>query len=142
MVALLPRYGAQWPGGSELADMHTILIVEDNPANMTLGVFLLQSAGHRVLTAIDAEAGLALARTERPDLILMDIQLPGMDGLEATMQLKADETTRAIPVIALTALAMKGDEERIRAAGCDGYIGKPMRYKEFLAAVAERLHPT
>src|SRR5688500_12621829 len=100
--------------------MASILIVEDNPANMTLAVFLLQSAGHTVLSATDAEAGLTLARDEQPDLILMDIQLPGMDGLEATMLLKRDDATRAIPVIALTALAMKGDEERIRAAGCDG----------------------
>jgi two-component system cell cycle response regulator DivK len=69
----------------------------------------------------------------------MDIQLPGMDGLEATTQLKRDDATRRIPVIALTALAMKGDEERIRAAGCDGYIGKPMRYKEFLDAIAMHL---
>lgn len=119
--------------------MGTVLVVEDNPANMTLAVFLLTNAGHQVLTATDAEAGLALARAESPDLILMDIQLPGMDGLEATMLLKRDEATRAIPVIALTALAMKGDEERIRAAGCDGYIGKPMRYKEFLASIASHL---
>ena len=119
--------------------MATVLIVEDNPANMTLAVFLLESAGHRVLTAIDAESGLALARSAIPDLILMDIQLPGMDGLAATTQLKRDGATRAIPVIALTALAMKGDEERIRAAGCDGYIGKPMRYKEFLSTVAMHL---
>lgn len=119
--------------------MARVLIVEDNPANMTLAVFLLESAGHSVLTATDAEAGLALARSAKPDLILMDIQLPGMDGLTATAQLKADEMTRAIPVVALTALAMKGDEERIRAAGCDGYIGKPMRYKEFLSAVATHL---
>ena len=69
----------------------------------------------------------------------MDIQLPGMDGLEATMHLKRDEATRRIPVIALTALAMKGDEERIRAAGCDGYIAKPMRYQEFLATIAAQL---
>lgn len=119
--------------------MPTVLVIEDNPANMSLALFLLQSVGHRVLTAADAEAGLALARTEQPDLILMDIQLPGMDGLEATSLLKGDSTTRAIPVIALTALAMKGDEERIRAAGCDGYIGKPMRYKDFLATVATYL---
>ena len=119
--------------------MQTVLVVEDNPANMTLAVFLLQSAGLRVLTAIDAEAGLTLARTEQPSLILMDMQLPGMDGLEATMLLKTDASTSTIPVIALTALAMKGDEERIRAAGCDGYIGKPMRYKEFLATVHDHL---
>jgi two-component system, cell cycle response regulator DivK len=121
--------------------MPTVLIVEDNPANMTLAVFLLQSAGHKVLKALDAEAGLALAREEHPDLILMDIQLPGMDGLEATALLKSSELTAKIPVIALTALAMKGDEERIRAAGCDGYIAKPMRYQEFLAAIEERLAP-
>ncbi len=119
--------------------MAKILIVEDNPANMTLAVFLLKSAGHTIVTAVDAEAGLALARTERPDLILMDIQLPGMDGLQATALLKSDEATRAIPVIALTALAMKGDEERIRAAGCDGYIAKPLAYKEFLATVSAQV---
>jgi two-component system cell cycle response regulator DivK len=118
-----------------------VLIIEDNPANMTLATFLLQSAGHSVLSAADAEAGLTLAREEQPDLILMDIQLPGMDGLEATMLLKRSDATRAIPVIALTALAMKGDEERIRAAGCDDYIAKPMRYQEFLAAIAAQLAP-
>ncbi|MCY7380254.1 MAG: response regulator [Gemmatimonadaceae bacterium] len=119
--------------------MANVLIIEDNPANMRLATYLLESAGHGVLSAVDAEAGFALARNEQPDLILMDIQLPGMDGLEATMLLKRDETTRHIPVIALTALAMKGDEERIRAAGCDGYIAKPMRYADFLATVSDHL---
>ena len=120
--------------------MARVLIVEDNPVNMKLATFLLQSAGHTVLSATDAEAGLALARGEQPNLILMDIQLPGMDGLEATVLLKRDDATRAIPVIVLTALAMKGDEERIRAAGCDGYIAKPIdtrtlpgRIEEYLA---------
>jgi len=116
-----------------------VLIVEDNPANMTLALVLLESAGHSVITATNAEAGLTLARDEQPQLILMDIQLPGMDGLEATRLLKQDDTTRRIPVIALTALAMKGDEERIRAAGCDGYIAKPLAYKDFLAIVSARL---
>jgi two-component system, cell cycle response regulator DivK len=119
--------------------MARILIVEDNPANMKLAVFLLQSAGHLVLSAKSAEVGLTLARAEKPNLILMDIQLPGMDGLEAIAQLKRDDATRAIPVIALTALAMKGDEERIRAAGCDGYIAKPINYQDFLATVAAEL---
>jgi two-component system, cell cycle response regulator DivK len=117
----------------------TVLVVEDNPANMTLATFLLESVGYAVLSAIDAETGLTIAREQSPDLILMDIQLPGMDGLEATGILKADELTKSIPVIALTALAMKGDEERIRAAGCDGYIAKPLDYKRFLGAVAEQL---
>ena len=116
--------------------MAKILIVEDNAANMTLAIFLLESAGHTVINATDAEAGLTLARAEQPDLILMDIQLPGMDGLEATMLLKQDDATRAIPVIALTALAMKGDEARIRAAGCNGYIAKPLAYKDFLAVIS------
>jgi two-component system cell cycle response regulator DivK len=119
--------------------MAKVLIVEDNPANMKLAVFLLRSAGHTVLSATDAEAGLTLARDEQPHLILMDMQLPRMDGLEATALLKQDDATRSIPVIALTALAMKGDEERIRAAGCDGYIAKPMNYHEFLTAIASRL---
>jgi len=119
--------------------MARILIVEDNPDNMLLSVMLLESVGHQVISAVDAEAGLAVARAERPDLILMDIQLPGMDGLEATALLKADEATRGIPVIALTALAMKGDEERILAAGCDGYIAKPLDYKDFLATIRARL---
>jgi two-component system cell cycle response regulator DivK len=121
--------------------MAKVLVVEDNAANMTLAVFLLGSVGHTVLGAADAEAGLTLARQEHPSLILMDIQLPGMDGLEATALLKRDTATGAIPVIALTALAMKGDEERIRAAGCDGYIAKPMRYHDFLATVAAYLAP-
>ena len=119
--------------------MAIILVVEDNPANMTLAVFLLESVGHTVLRATDAEAGLLLAREEHPHLILLDMQLPRMDGLQAVQILKHDAETRAIPVIALTALAMKGDEERIKAAGCDGYIAKPLRYREFLAAVAAQL---
>lgn len=122
--------------------MATILIVEDNPANMKLAAFVLTNAGYIVLSAPDAEIGLTLARQARPDLILMDIQLPGMDGLAATALLKQDVATRAIPVLALTALAMKGDEARIRAAGCSGYIAKPMAYREILATVATQLGGT
>lgn len=121
--------------------MARILVVEDNPANLKLATFLLESAGHEVLSAPDAEAGLALARGAQPALILMDIQLPGMDGLEATGELKRDGATRGIPVIALTALAMKGDEERILAAGCDGYIAKPIDYRSFLATVGRFTAP-
>jgi len=119
--------------------MARVLIVEDNAANLKLASFLLESAGHVVISARDAEAGLTIAREEQPNLILMDIQLPGMDGLQATALLKQDDVTRTIPVIALTALAMKGDEERIRAAGCDGYVAKPLDYKSFLATIASHL---
>jgi two-component system cell cycle response regulator DivK len=115
--------------------MARILIVEDNAANMKLACLLLENAGHIALTAVDAEIGLTLARSEHPDLILMDIQLPGMDGLAATALLKKDPATASIPVIALTAMAMKEDREKTRAAGCDAYIAKPLRYKELLAAI-------
>jgi len=142
MTASGPKSGGPCAGADWSPDMAKILIVEDNIDNMSLLEFLLQSAGHAVLTATDAEAGLTLARDEQPNLILMDIHLPGMDGLEATGLLKRDAATRAIPVIALTALAMKGDEDRIRAAGCDGYISKPIRYKEFLETVVAQLAQT
>ena len=115
--------------------MAKILVVEDNLANMKLAHLLLSSAGHTVMSAVDAETGLTLARTTTPDLILMDIQLPGMDGLAATALLKRDPATAAIPVIALTALAMKDDEEKSRLAGCDAYIAKPLRYQELYAAI-------
>lgn len=115
--------------------MASILIIEDNPANMKLASLLLRNVGHRVLGATDAEAGLLLARADPPDLILMDIQLPGMDGLAATALLKQDPLTVAIPVIALTAMAMKEDQEKSRLAGCDAYISKPLRYQELYTAV-------
>ena len=115
--------------------MARILIIEDNTANMKLASLLLRNAGHTVLCAVDAEAGLTLARADQPDLILMDIQLPAMDGLAATALLKQDPATAAIPVIALTAMAMKADQEKTRAAGCDAYIAKPLRYQELYAAI-------
>jgi two-component system cell cycle response regulator DivK len=118
--------------------MAKILVVEDNPANMKLTSLLLHSAGHSVLSAVDAETGLRLARGEQPDLILMDIQLPGMDGWTATTILKRDPVTASIPVVALSALAMKEDEERCQTAGCDAYIVKPLRYRG-LYAVLDRL---
>jgi two-component system cell cycle response regulator DivK len=115
--------------------MASILIIEDNPANMKLASLLLRNAGHTVLCAVDAETGLTLARAGQPDLILMDIQLPGMDGLAATALLKQDPATAAIPVIALTAMAMKEDQEKTKVAGCDAYIAKPLRYQELYAAI-------
>ncbi len=115
--------------------MARILIIEDNPANMKLASLLLRSAGHTVQCATDAETGLALARSGEPNLILMDVQLPGMDGLAATSLLKLDASTAAIPVIALTALAMKNDQEKTLLAGCNAYIAKPLRYLELYAAI-------
>jgi two-component system, cell cycle response regulator DivK len=115
--------------------MVTVLVIEDNPANMKLASLLLRNVGHAVLCATDAETGLTLARAERPNLILMDIQLPGMDGFAATAMLKQDPATAGIPVIALTAMAMKEDQEKSQAAGCDAYISKPLRYEELYAAI-------
>lgn len=117
--------------------MSRVLVVEDSPANMMLAVTLLESAGHAVLQAERAVLGIELAQNEAPDLILMDVQMPGMDGLEAMRILKAGPRTRQIPVIALTALAMKGDRERLLKAGFDGYIEKPIDYLAFLSLVEE-----
>jgi len=115
--------------------MLRILVVEDSPVNMALTVAILESAGHVILQADHAVQGIEVARREQPDLILMDIQLPDIDGLAATRRLKADPRTSHLPVIALTAFAMKGDEDETRAAGCDGYVTKPIRYKDFLGEV-------
>lgn len=115
--------------------MACILVVEDNPVNMKLAVFLLETAGHEVLQSTDAEDGLRVARESHPKLILMDVQLPGMDGLSATHLLRRDPATHDIKIIALTAFAMSGDREKIEAAGCDGYIAKPIRYQNFLEVV-------
>jgi two-component system, cell cycle response regulator DivK len=120
----------------------TVLVIEDTPANMKLVTMLLEHSGYAVLQATDAPAGIALAREHHPQLILMDMQLPGMDGLEATRVLKTDPATqdiKAVRVVALTAFAMKGDEQRMLHAGCDGYIAKPIQYKDFLVEVARLL---
>ncbi|MEO7477987.1 MAG: response regulator [Lysobacteraceae bacterium] len=119
--------------------MARILIIEDNPANMKLATLLLANFGHLALCAVDAETGLMLARSCKPDLILMDIQLPGMDGFAATALLKSDPATAAIPIIALTSMAMKEDQEKSRLAGCDDYIAKPLRYKELNTAITALL---
>jgi len=113
-------------------DGKTILVVEDDELNMKLIRALLQMGQFRFLEAQNAEMGLQFAREEKPDLILMDIQLPGMDGLAATGILKQDPSTQKIPVVALTSYAMRGDEEKARAAGCDDYISKPIDTREFL----------
>lgn len=115
--------------------MAKVLVIEDNVANMKLATLLLRHAQHSVLSAVDAEAGLTIARTELPDLILMDIQLPGMDGLAATAILKRDPLTSRIPVVALTAMAMKEDPQKSREAGCDAYIAKPLGYRQLYAMI-------
>jgi CheY-like chemotaxis protein len=104
----------------------TILIVDDNPLNMKLVSFLLAKRGYDVRCAADGEEALELLQEFRPTLILMDMQMPGIDGFELTRRLKADPATRGIVVIAVTAYAMKGDEQRVREAGCDGYLAKPI----------------
>jgi CheY-like chemotaxis protein len=104
----------------------SILIVDDNPVNLKLARVLLAAEGYTVRTAGDAEEALAVLAQFKPRLILMDIQLPGMDGLELTRRLKAQEGTRDIIILAMTAYAMKGDEERVLAAGCNGYVSKPI----------------
>ena len=108
-----------------------ILIIEDNEANMLLATSVLQASGYTVFQARTAEDGIALAKEKSPCLILMDISLPGMDGLTATGILKTDPLTREIPVVALTAHAMKGDKQKALAAGCVGYVTKPIRIKDF-----------
>jgi two-component system cell cycle response regulator DivK len=116
-----------------------ILIVDDNPFNLKLARMLLVGEGYDARTAVDAEQALVLLQTFVPRLILMDIQLPGMDGLELTRRLKADAKTQHIIVVALTAYAMRGDEDRTRAAGCDGYIAKPISVATLPKMVAEYL---
>lgn len=113
-----------------------ILVVEDQPLNLELALELLRNAGAEVTVAEKAEPGIELARRHPPDLILMDVQLPGMDGLAATRILKEDEATRSIPVVALSAHAMEGDRERALAAGAAGYITKPVDTKTFAREVA------
>jgi CheY-like chemotaxis protein len=104
----------------------TILVIDDNPVNLKLASEVLHAAGHEVIRVADAEQALALLPAHLPTLILTDIAMPGMDGLELTRRLKADARYRHIPVVALTASAMKGDEARILEAGCDAYIAKPI----------------
>jgi two-component system, cell cycle response regulator DivK len=116
-----------------------VLVVDDNPTNLKLIAYLLQAKGYQVRTAIDAESALEEIQVTRPALILMDLQLPGMDGLELTRKLKSAAETRDIVVIAVTAYAMKGDEERARAAGCDGYIPKPVDTRALPRIVAQHL---
>jgi two-component system cell cycle response regulator DivK len=117
-----------------------ILIVEDNDLNMKLFNDLLQAHGYDTVQTVDGRDALKLAREHSPDLILMDIQLPEISGLEVTKMLKADDDLKGIPVIAVTAFAMKGDEEKIREGGCEGYIAKPISVPHFLDTVKKFLN--
>jgi two-component system cell cycle response regulator DivK len=113
----------------------TILVIEDNVLNMKLFSAMLTAQGYIVLEATDGPGGLAMAQQRLPDLIIMDIQLPGMSGLDVTKALKGSENTQHIPIIATTAFALRGDEERIMASGCNGYMAKPIAISEFLTLV-------
>jgi two-component system cell cycle response regulator DivK len=117
------------------AQAKTVLIVEDNELNMKLFNDLLEANGYRVLQTRDGLSALDIARQQMPDLILMDIQLPEVSGIEVTKWLKEDDELRKIPVIAVTAFAMKGDEEKIREGGCEAYISKPISVMSFLKTV-------
>ncbi len=115
--------------------MSTVLIVEDNDKNMKLARDVLQAKGYQTLEAITGEEGVKLAREKKPDLVLMDIQLPGINGIEAFRQIRAHENTRGIPVVALTASVTPTDRSAIAAAGFDAFLGKPINLKEFLETV-------
>jgi two-component system cell cycle response regulator DivK len=117
-----------------------ILVVEDNEKNMKLFRDVLEASGYRVLEATTGEAAVELARSESPALVLMDVQLPGMNGVDALARLRGDERTAAVPVIALTAQAMQGDRERFLEAGFDGYLSKPVDVVELVAAARDHCH--
>ena len=116
-----------------------VLVVDDNPTNLKLAVDVLECAGYVVFKAEDAERALLLLKLHKPDLILMDIALPGMDGLSLTRKLKSDPATQDIRIIALTAFAMKGDDQKAREAGCDGYVTKPIDTRALPEQVAKYL---
>ena len=122
-----------WGGKDKIAK--TILIVEDNELNMKLFHDLLEAHNFKTLQTRDGNDALALAKEHHPDLILMDIQLPGVSGLEITRQIKADDEIKSIPIVAVTAFAMKGDEDRIRESGCEAYIAKPIHIDELISTV-------
>ena len=122
--------------------MAEILVVEDNPTNMKLVHMVLDKAGYRVREATGAEDAIRAIAASPPDLVLMDVQLPGMDGFAAMQIIKSDAMTAAIPVIALTAFAMSGDEEKILDAGFDAYIAKPIRYAQLLEVIDKLLPPS
>ncbi|MGE0485151.1 MAG: response regulator [Gammaproteobacteria bacterium] len=122
-----------------MSEKRTILIVEDNPMNLKLARDVLEAKGYRVVAAENGEDGVALAGAEQPDLVLMDIQLPGIDGVEALRRLRGDPATANIPIVAFTASVMAGDRSRVTAAGFDAFVSKPIDLKPFLATLAKML---
>jgi two-component system cell cycle response regulator DivK len=122
-------------GSAPVPVRKSVLIVEDNPLNMKLFSAMIAAQGYEVLQATDGAHGLDIAQSRHPDLIIMDIQLPTMSGLDVTRKLKADAATREIPIIATTAFAMRGDEEMILASGCDAYMAKPIAISRFLELI-------
>jgi len=122
------------------SEAKTVLVVEDNELNMKLFHDLLEAHGYNILQTKDGMEALRMAREHRPDLILMDIQLPEVSGLEVTKWIKEDDTLKSIPVIAVTAFAMKGDEEKIREGGCEAYIAKPISVANFIQTVQQFLN--
>ena len=135
-AACIPSYP---PHGRRCLASEPILIVDDNPQNLKLARVILSAEGYEVRTAIDAEDALNVLKSFAPRLILLDVQLPGMDGLELTRRLKADPAHRDVAIIALTSYAMKGDDAKAFAAGCDGYLSKPIDIEALPRAVAEHL---
>lgn len=119
----------------------TVLVIEDNERNAYLVTFILEKCGYKVIQARDGETGIALARQIKPDLILLDIQLPVMDGYAVARELKKDGELGAIPIVAVTSFAMLGDRERVLAAGCVGYIEKPINPTTFVAEIEQYLPP-
>lgn len=119
--------------------MARVLIIDDNAVNLKLVAYLVKAQGYEVDTAIDAESALGALQVKKPDVILMDLQLPGVDGLELTRRIKADPATRDVPIIAVTAYAMKGDREKAIEAGCDDYVTKPIDTRALPGVIARHV---
>ncbi len=128
-------------GSEAFGDRNTVLIVEDNELNMKLFNDVLLAQGYNVLKAYNGQDGFNMEREHHPDLVLMDIHLPGISGLEVTKWIKRDEDLKSIPVVAITAYAMKGDEAKIRAGGCESYLAKPITVKDLIDLVARYTSP-
>ena len=139
VIAFNPGFGGRANVFGKKHMVQTILIVEDNELNMKLFHDLLEAHGYQTLATREGTEALEIAKTHHPDIILMDIQLPGVSGLEVTRQIKSNTELRHIPIIAVTAFAMKGDEEKIRQGGCEAYIAKPITVSKFIETIERHL---